>query len=349
LVDRTKVPDTSRTIILFHLVHWSFTILVVFHILANQVRGRMFTLHTRENTDSSTKTTVSLFSKFLARAGKVFLTVMLALILLTGTSFSTFVPVYSSSSPIPECTLSILYGTVEVQEPGSSNWEQAVNGMSLITGTRVRTAVESRAMLIFFEGSTITLDSDTIIEIRQLDFNEKQSTMIILKQWLGRTWSRVVKMVESGSYYEVETPSATAVVRGTQFLIEVDEVGATRLNTTEGLVSVIAQGEEVYVSAGQQTAVEPGYSPSEPTKTKPPKDTKQNKDQGKNKSSGKTQGLGLVLDSENTQGNTLGSSENKGTSNGKGSSENKGTSNGKGSSENKGTSNAKGSSKDKGK
>jgi len=309
----------------------------------------MLNLHTGKNTDSSTKITMSLFSKFLARVGKVFFTVTLALSLVIGTSFSIFAPVYSSSSPIPECTLSILNGTVEVQEPGSDNWEQAVNGMFLITGTYARTAVESHAMLTFFEGSTITLDSDTTIEIRQLDFNEKQSTTIILKQWLGRTWSRVVKMVESGSYYEVETPSAIAVVRGTQFLIEVDDAGATRLNTTEGLVSVIAQGEEVYVSAGQQTTVEPGYSPSEPTKTKPSKDTKQNNDQSKNNSSGKTQGLGLGLDSENNQGNAPGSSEDKGTSNGNGSSKDKETSNGNGSSKDKETSNGKGSSKDKGK
>ena len=300
----------------------------------------MFTLHTGKNTDSSTKTAMSLFSKFLARVGKVLLMVTLALSLVIVTSFSTFVPVYSSPSPIPECTLSILNGTVEVQEPGSGNWEQAVNGMSLITGTYVRTAVESRAMLTFFEGSTITLDSDTSIEIRHLDFNEKQSTTIILKQWLGRTWSRVVKMVESGSYYEIETPSAIAVVRGTQFLTEVDELGATRLNTTEGLVSVIAQGEEVYVAAGQQTTVESGYSPSEPTKTKPSKGIKQDKDQIQNKSPGKAQGLGLGLNSEKNQGNAIGSS---------GSSEGKGTSNGKGPPEDKGTSNGKGPSEDKGK
>ena len=94
----------------------------------------MFIPQTKKNIDFSTKTTLSLLSKFSARDSKVVLIVTLTLSLVIGSSFSTVVPVYSSSSPTPECTLSILNGSVEVQEPGSGNWEQAVNGMSLITG-----------------------------------------------------------------------------------------------------------------------------------------------------------------------------------------------------------------------
>jgi hypothetical protein len=71
-------------------------------------------------------------------------------------------------------------------------------------------------------------------------------------------------MVDSGSHYEIQTPSAVALVRGTRFLTEVSEAGETRVHTTEGLVSVTAQGGGVFVPAGEQTTVETGAAPSEP-------------------------------------------------------------------------------------
>jgi len=162
------------------------------------------------------------------------------------------------------CTLSILSGSVEVQEAGRVGWQQGDDGMSLVAGTRVKTAEDSHALLTFFEGSTIKLEPNTNVEIQQVEYTEGQSTRIVLKQWLGRTWSRVVKMADPGSHYEIETPSATALVRGTLFSTEVDETGATQVTTTEGLVSVIAQGKEVYLPASQQSTVVVGSPPSQP-------------------------------------------------------------------------------------
>ena len=78
-------------------------------------------------------------------------------------------------------------------------------------------------------------------------------------------------MADSGSQYEIKTPSATAVVRGTLFATEVDETGSTQVTITEGLVSVVAQEEEVYLTANQQSGVEAGSPPSQPVAQPSPK------------------------------------------------------------------------------
>jgi len=136
----------------------------------------------------------------------------------------------------------------------------------------------SYALLTFFEGSTIKLEPNTDVEIPRVESAEGGGTEIALKQWLGRTWSRVVKMMDPNSSYEIQTPSAIALVRGTFFTTEVDEAGSTIVQVKEGAVTVAAQVEdvdtpedetaeeerEVLVSAGYQVSVSLGTLPSQP-------------------------------------------------------------------------------------
>ena len=201
----------------------------------------------------------------MPRFKKVLISVTLAVILIVGivvgaSNFSSH-----SYALASKCTLSILSGSVEVIIPGIIDTQPGTDGMTLDAGNRVKTSPDSAALLTFFDGSTLKLEPGTDIEIEQLERNDDQQTItIVLKQWTGETWSHVVKMADRGSHYEIKTPSAVALVRGTQFLTEVDEAGATKVLTTEGLVSVSAQGEEIFLPAGQQTTVEPGTPPSEP-------------------------------------------------------------------------------------
>jgi hypothetical protein len=163
-----------------------------------------------------------------------------------------------------QSTLSILSGNVQIQSPGSDVWQEANDGITLQASTRVRTMPNSYAMLTFFEGSSLKLEPNTDITIQQVESGKQGSRDIVLKQWLGKTWNRVVKRVDPATHYEIQTPTASAVVRGTLFAIEVDETGSTIVRTTEGLVSVSAQNQEVYLHAGQEATVAPGAPPSEP-------------------------------------------------------------------------------------
>jgi hypothetical protein len=237
----------------------------------------------------------------IAGARRVALPVALGLILIIVSTISAINFLSPSPTLADGCTLSIINGTVEIQAPAVGDKLQGTDGMTLNVGTRVKTAPDSTALLTFFDGSTLILEPGTEIEIQQLQSNDKKAVTIVLKQWMGRTWSHVVKMLDKGSRYEIETPSAVALVRGTRFLVDVDEEGKTREQTTEGLVSVTAQGEEVFVPAGQITIIEPGTTPSEPTITVNPEKEPQVQAKEKQGDNGINQNASSVLGQGNNQ------------------------------------------------
>ncbi len=169
-----------------------------------------------------------------------------------------------ASAQAHQSVLRLLSGAAEYQVPDSAEWQQAYDGLRLVEGSKIKTADGSHAILTFFDGSTLTLDPATEVEIELAQQSGDGDTGIVLKQLAGRTWSRVVKMGTPGSRYEIETPSGYALVRGTLFETIVDETGATTVRTTEGLVSVGTIDAEVDVAAGTETALQVGGLPSEP-------------------------------------------------------------------------------------
>ncbi|MBE0480377.1 MAG: FecR domain-containing protein [Dehalococcoidia bacterium] len=210
-------------------------------------------------------------ARFLGGPRILALPSVLALLLVIAIAGCLLVSFSLSATPAlaSQCTLTILSGRAEIQDSGSGSWGEAGDGVVLQAGSRVRTGPDSFALLTFFEGSTIRLEPDTDLQIQRLESAGAEGTVIALQQWLGKTWSRVVQMADPGSRYEIQTPSATALVRGTLFEIEVAETGLTVVRTIEGLVSVTAQGEEVSVAAGHEVRVETGASPSELSPVRP--------------------------------------------------------------------------------
>jgi len=207
----------------------------------------------------------------IIRARKLAISVAVALVLALGGSI--LLPgILDLVSPPPAmaspCTLSILSGEVELGKAGSDSWQPGIDGMTLTIGTDIRTAADAHAVLTFFEGSTIKLDPSTVVGIREVGHTDEESVTIVVEQLLGSTWSRVEK-TGPGSYYKIQTPSATVTALGTLFATDVDDTGRTKVAATQGSVSVIAQGDEVRLTASYQTEVKVGAVPSTPEKVSP--------------------------------------------------------------------------------
>lgn len=177
------------------------------------------------------------------------------------TGFSLYQP-QRYDRVLPEYQLDITNGTVQVQRPASLSWNIAENGMTLGPSSQIRTEQNSYASLTFFEGTTVGLEPDTELFVSKLEGNrESQSYLVLLNQLSGKTRSQVTKLADDGYHFEVRTPAASVVARGTRFVTEVDRSGRTLVQTTEGNVNVGAQGEELAVPAGRQTEVQPGTPP----------------------------------------------------------------------------------------
>jgi hypothetical protein len=162
----------------------------------------------------------------------------------------------------PTATISNPAGEVLVQKQGSITWLQAVSGMKLNEGDRLKTGGNSTTEVVFFEGSVIEVGADSEILLSEMTASNSGSTSIHLNQLVGHTVSRVHKLVDSASDYEVDTPAGSAVVRGTAFKSDVRTDGFTVIYCDEGTVWFTAGGKTVILNAGESASAMPGGTPS---------------------------------------------------------------------------------------
>lgn len=162
-------------------------------------------------------------------------------------------------------TLTIISGAVSVRH-GTGDFAPADDGAVLGPGDTVRTGADARAVLTYFEGSTVEIEPSSELTIDTAHGNPDGSTVIVMKQDLGTTWHVVTHLVQGGSKYEVHTTSATASVRGTAFTVGVAPDGTTTETTTEGAVANSdAQGVTTVVTTpGLQTTTRRGDAPTPP-------------------------------------------------------------------------------------
>ncbi len=142
---------------------------------------------------------------------KKLISAALIILLITG-GFYFFVV-----APKP-ATAAILYvesGNVEVNT--GAGWEPGQDEMELSQGTQVKTT-SGEATVVFYEGEIMHLQPNSQV---QLDLVSKDKVKVT--QLAGETWNKVTKL--SGiSEYTIETPSTVATVRGTEFMINDEEL-----------------------------------------------------------------------------------------------------------------------------
>ncbi|MFO7866811.1 MAG: FecR domain-containing protein, partial [Candidatus Aminicenantes bacterium] len=149
-----------------------------------------------------------------------------------------------------------------VMKAGTDTWVEAQVEMSLEVGDTIKTGENSGAEITFFDGSTIELEAGTQIEILSLDVAcDTGVTTITLLQTIGTTISRITKILDPASSYEIETPTGVAGVRGSVMVVTVGEDGTTWITNLEGDIYAIAQGVELQVPKGQQCIIRPGQPP----------------------------------------------------------------------------------------
>jgi len=173
-------------------------------------------------------------------------------------------------------TVTVISGDVQVRH-GGADFVTATDGDVLVPGDSVRTADGARAVLTYFEGSTVSVEPNTELTIETAASFTDGSTVVVMEQAFGRTWHVVTKLITGNSRYEVKTPASTASVRGTAF--QVDSDGArTTVTTTEGTVvdrvpdpDRIGQTVDVPVPAGKTHEQKKNARPA-PAAATPPSD-----------------------------------------------------------------------------
>ena len=161
-------------------------------------------------------------------------------------------------------TLTIISGAVSLRAAGG-DFGAAADGAILSVGDTVRTGSDARAVLTYFEGTTVELEPSSELTIDAASAGTDGSTVLLMTQNIGRTWHVVSHLLTGNSKYEVRTPASTASVRGTQFEVAVT-ADATTVTTSEGRVATSdpASTTEVLVTPGLTTTTRLGERPSPP-------------------------------------------------------------------------------------
>lgn len=133
------------------------------------------------------------------------------------------------------------------------------SGEILYNGDELISSEESIAAIRFVDdGAIIKLFSNSILMIKTIKEANTLDKQLYLE--VGELWSKVKK--ESGSY-QIETPTAVAAVKGTDFLTEVKDNGDTWLFTFEGIVELKTDMGTVDVGKGSTGIAVTGSAPTQ--------------------------------------------------------------------------------------
>lgn len=167
--------------------------------------------------------------------------------------------------------LTELRGVVQFQTKNQPRWEPAAQSQMLRRRERVRTGEKSSAKLVFFDVSTVELDENTEISIEQISKRRGGSAVdIAIKTWVGKAAIRAVRFVDPSSTLRIETPTASTVVRGARFTVQVEEDGTTQIDLQEGQAEItvndtivpLKMGERIKLESDKQYQVERVFDPN---------------------------------------------------------------------------------------
>lgn len=222
-------------------------------------------------------------------------------------------------------------GTVYQTHKGQSEKFQAELAGSIFMDDKFETNDSSKALFTFDDRSTLTMSEDTVININKHVFNpDKNVRETLINASLGWVRFKVTKKLANGSSFKVVTPTATAGVRGTEFVVKVEPGGKTTFlvlegqietrptlpNGKEGKVAFISAGEsQDFFANGNASAVKkapPGLMKMAKNKTTKPKNFASAKGIEKGLAKSAAKGAGKALAKNKANGNSNGNAMNKG-------------------------------------
>ena len=146
-----------------------------------------------------------------------------------------------------------LVGQGQTRAAGVEPWSPAALAQQLGAGADMRTLALSSAALLLADRTQIRLSANA-----QLRLCESQPARTLLELAAGRLWARTKK---TPATLQLQTPAALAVVRGTDWDVEVDDLGRTTLTVLSGLVELSNPLGNVQLGPAEQGYVEPGQAP----------------------------------------------------------------------------------------
>jgi uncharacterized protein YraI len=136
--------------------------------------------------------------------------------------------------------MTVLDAGVEVQRVNTQQWIPVSIEAIVGVGDTIRTDDSGRALVTFFaDGVETELEPNTTYRIDTFSGNDEQFTLTV-EVLIGQTKQRLDRVLDAGSSYDVITPGASLVARGTVFDVRVEDDGRSGMIVSEGVVEATA-------------------------------------------------------------------------------------------------------------
>lgn len=150
-----------------------------------------------------------------------------------------------------------LQGNGQSRVDEAQAWGGAQIKQVLGAGHFVRTGELSRMGLVFADETQIRLNQNTVLQVKQATGRDN-SDSTVLSLLSGRGWSQSKVAPKK---LVIQTPSATAAIRGTDWELSVDDQGTSTLTVLSGEVEFFNDFGTVNVLANEQARAEIGKPP----------------------------------------------------------------------------------------
>ncbi|UCE00354.1 MAG: FecR domain-containing protein [Chloroflexota bacterium] len=191
---------------------------------------------------------------FVPSVAGVALLVMMVFIIAAGAGLY-----FSGPRGAQAAVLSDAVGVLEISDSGfAGDWHPIAAGAKVQSGQRLRTGENSQVTLEFYDGTQVTLRSNTDVVVSKVAGDWGKVLQVELIQNGGETYHQVVPLQGDGASYQVYTPSGEASVKGTSFSVLVEDTGISHFAVETGEVLVNNEGTETFVSAGKSIVTQVG-------------------------------------------------------------------------------------------
>ena len=162
--------------------------------------------------------------------------------------------------------VTFLKGVASIKLNGLEEWQMLHLNEKITQGNWIRTSEQGTIEISFENHFSVLLRPNTTIEITAA--RKKSAIYLMYKLFLdiGKTISKIKQSTGKETRFEIQTPSAVAAARGTEFRTAVDADITTRLEVLAGEVDVLAAKQKVAIKAGEGTVVKKNRRPAAPVK-----------------------------------------------------------------------------------
>ncbi|HUP30773.1 MAG TPA: FecR domain-containing protein [Usitatibacter sp.] len=156
----------------------------------------------------------------------------------------------------PNAEIVSLEGKGEFREAQVSSWRAATVKQALLPTNFVRTGDLSRMAILFPDRTQVRLAQNSTLQIKEAAAGTDAKTILNLNS--GRSW---VQSKSAPQGLIMETPSALAAIRGTDWEMAVEDDGRSTLSVFSGEVEFSNAQGGVVVGANEQAVAEKGKAP----------------------------------------------------------------------------------------